>query len=139
MNWSHYIYVSVFFKLSKDLKLHLYSFCCPCWKKFCCVVDYLTNFLFWCLYFYQFHWCAECRTDLSNGLLDIWELLVDYVEEGSVYVCSCKIYQLMQSITTGHNHMCHTPYIVSSIEHKTIDDNIMSYCYTSDLGLKDNP
>ena len=33
---------------------------------------------------------------------------------------------------------CHTSYVVSIIARKTIDDNIMSYCYTSNLGFKYN-
>ena len=35
--------------------------------------------------------------------------------------------------------MCHMLYVVISIAHKNIDDNITSYFYTSDLGFKDNP
>ena len=36
-------------------------------------------------------------------------------------------------------YVFHTPYAVSSIAYNTIDDNIMSQFYTSDLGLKYNP
>ena len=34
---------------------------------------------------------------------------------------------------------CHTDYVGSSISRNTIDDNIITYCYTSALGFKKNP
>ena len=42
-------------------------------------------------------------------------------------------------IETVDKYTCHTPYVGSRITCKTIDDGIMSYCYTSSLGLKENP